>query len=97
MTTTNISPAATSAFAQNVPAEVKPLLSAPTFRNWARTVLWTAGIVGICFVFYAFDKFQHWFPFEVRRAPEFRLFKNPATLSMRVFGIPIHAFLPANG
>src|SRR5882672_3550520 len=91
MTTTNIYPAATLGYPPVTPAEFKPLLAAPTFRNWIRTVLWTIAVVGICLLLYLPDKYGVWFPFQ-ERSRTFRLFKNPATLSMRVFGIP-HFFI----
>jgi hypothetical protein len=65
-----------------------PLLQVPTFRNWARTILWTLIVVGLFGIAYVFDKYQGWFEFQQRRAYEYRLFKNPATIAMRAFGIP---------
>jgi hypothetical protein len=91
MTTTNAYPASALDYASPAPLVVKPLLAAPTFRNWVRTILWTLAVVGICLLLYLPDKYGVWFPFQ-ERSRTFRLFKNPATLSMRVFGIP-HFFI----
>jgi hypothetical protein len=64
------------------------LLDSLTLRNWLRGIFWTWAIVTICLGLYWFDKYQGFFEFEARRLSDYRMFKNPTTTPMRIFGIP---------
>ncbi len=67
---------------------VRPLLEIPTFRNWFRTLCWTIGAVGVCGLIYCFDKWGLTLNIAAPRDVDYRMFKNPAELPMRVFGLP---------
>lgn len=58
-----------------------------TVRCWLRSIAWTLGAIGVCLIFYAIDKW--WIPFDGETRPtDFRMFKNPTTVPMRIMGIP---------
>lgn len=66
----------------------RPLLEIPTFRNWLRTLCWTLGAVGVCGIIYCFDKWGLTLNIDAPRDVDYRMFKNPAELPMRIFGLP---------
>lgn len=59
-----------------------------TLRNYYQTLLWTMAAVLLCCLCYAIEKYvaipQGWLPPKV----EYRMFKNPAEVPMRLFGLP---------
>jgi len=60
-----------------------------TLHNYLRTLAWTLSAVGVCCAGYAIEKYLviwwlHWLPDN----PAYRMFKNPAELPMRLFGLP---------
>jgi hypothetical protein len=57
-----------------------------TVRYWLRAIAWTLAAIGVCLLLYTVDK---WYPFDGgSRATDFRMFKNPTTVPMRIMGIP---------
>lgn len=86
LSTLNPSPAVIHAMDRE-PAPPLPLTSTLTFRNWRRTLLWTLGAVLACCLLYVVDKYGLWFPF-ARRDTDYRMFKNPSEIPMRIFGLP---------
>lgn len=85
MTSTSLNPSSAFSFGVGNTATV-PLLRVPTVRNWLRAFAWTLAIIGVSLILYVPDK---WFPFNgAQRLVEYRMFKNPSTIPMRIFGIP---------
>lgn len=65
-----------------------PLTHYMTFRNWRATLFWSWAAVTFCAVCYIFDKWGFDFSFAARRDIDYRMFKNPTELPMRIFGLP---------
>ena len=65
-----------------------PLAQTRTVRQYTQTLTWTFAAIAVCALCYAIEKYVvrdmlHWFS-ETR----YRMFKNPAELPMRLFGLP---------
>ncbi|HKQ47048.1 MAG TPA: hypothetical protein VJZ71_03135 [Phycisphaerae bacterium] len=96
MTTTDLGP--TPAMALDYAAARPPsrLWDTLTFRNWTRTFAWTLAAVGVCGFFYLIDRHNwikwisqgDWTDWPGRRDADYRMFKSPSELPMRIFGLP---------
>lgn len=65
-----------------------PLAETRTVRQYTQTLIWTFAAIAVCALCYAIEKYVvrdmlHWIS-ETR----YRMFKNPAELPMRLFGLP---------
>ncbi|MGE3181302.1 MAG: hypothetical protein AB7N71_06705 [Phycisphaerae bacterium] len=81
MTTLSASPTTTHATtAGNVESQ--------TLRQYGQTLLWTAIAIGVCALCYAIEKYVFLRQLEWITDVHYRMFKNPAELPMRLFGLP---------
>lgn len=70
-------------------AYVRPREQSQTLRQYWRTLFWTAAAVLVCVVGYAIEKYlvrDQWHL--IPEGTAYRMFKNPAELPMRLFGLP---------
>lgn len=69
-------------------ATVRPELPI-TLRNYFRTLFWTASAIGLCGILYVIEKFVLIAQWQILPDDSlFRMFKNPAEVPMRLFGMP---------
>ncbi|GMU33847.1 MAG: hypothetical protein HS101_06710 [Planctomycetia bacterium] len=67
----------------------------PTVRSWLRAMACTLGLIGLAALFWGVDKYGPGvfaLDFSNIRHSDYRMFKNPTTTPMRIFGIP-HFFI----
>lgn len=94
MAATPQQPAAGAAVAANrviTPQATTPAVAlgeTATIRQYSQTLIWTFAAIGACLLCYVVEKYVardmlHWIS-ETR----YRMFKNPAELPMRIFGLP---------
>lgn len=72
-------------------APTQNAFASPTIRSWLRAMAWTLGLIGIAALFWGVDKYGlriFALDFSHIRPGNYRMFKNPTTTPMRVFGIP---------
>lgn len=86
MTASNFSGSVVPVLEYDAAPRPTPLTESLTFRNWRRTLFWTLSAVGFCALCYVFDKWG--FTFGTPRDVDYRMFKNPTELPMRIFGLP---------
>lgn len=65
-----------------------PLGETATIQQYVQTLIWTFAAIGVCLLGYAIEKYivrdmLHWI-----HETDYRMFKNPAELPMRLFGLP---------
>ncbi|HUN80149.1 MAG TPA: hypothetical protein VMV81_01445, partial [Phycisphaerae bacterium] len=72
-------------YSASTPPKPIPLIRVLTVRNWVRTLAWSLLAVAICSGVYFVDKWGFGGP---ARAVDYRMFKNPTELPMRIFGLP---------
>lgn len=65
-----------------------PLGETRTIQQYTQTLMWTFGAIGACVLCYCVEKYivrdmLHWIS-----DTRYRMFKNPAELPMRIFGLP---------
>ncbi len=59
-----------------------------TGRQYLLTLAWTFGAIGVCGVAYALEKYLFRDALGLISETRYRMFKNPAELPMRLFGLP---------
>jgi hypothetical protein len=69
-------------------AATNVVTQSPTLRQYRATLLWTFAAIGVCVLGYALEKFVAGGALGWITDVRYRLFKNPAELPMRIFGLP---------
>src|SRR5215470_9276722 len=84
--------AASLSYSQTSGASANPVSTLPlTLRNYGQTLFWTFAAVAACGLAYVIEKWLVFAPagwLEYKHAVDYRMFKNPAELPMRIFGLP---------
>lgn len=70
------------------PARPRPLAETPTFQQYCQTLIWTFIAIGACALAYAVEKYVARDLLGWISDTHHRMFKNPAELPMRLFGLP---------
>ncbi len=81
-------PAAAAALSGGRGSAVDVVTHSPTLRQYRATLLWTSAAIGLCVLGYALEKFVVGGALGWITDARYRLFKNPAELPMRIFGLP---------
>lgn len=84
-TVTPFSPASPISLHYSEARTAPPLWSIVTCRNWLRTLSWTLLAVGVCCTIYLIDRGGLG---AAPRPVDYRMFKNPTEIPMRIFGLP---------
>ncbi|RMF86218.1 MAG: hypothetical protein D6744_00070, partial [Planctomycetota bacterium] len=84
----NLSIAAETGAAPGAAVAAVPLGETRTMQQYAQTLVWTFAAIGVCVLGYVIEKYVvrdmlHWIS-----DTRYRMFKNPAELPMRLFGLP---------
>jgi len=69
-------------------ARATPLGETATIQQYSQTLLWTFASIGVCALAYAVEKYIFRDALGLIHDSTYRMFKNPAELPMRLFGLP---------